>query len=77
MRLMVTDISNDLLQSLLSILNITLIYIAKLGIWIGLMITTEKTSKAFLYKERKRNETAIGKGIGIIFVSLILYILIA
>ena len=74
--LMVSDISNDIIQNLLSILNIALIYIAKLGMWIGIMISTEKASKAILYKERKWNGIAISKGVGLIFFSLILYVLV-
>ncbi|GAI00204.1 unnamed protein product, partial [marine sediment metagenome] len=42
--LMVTDISNDIIQNLLSILNTVLLYIAKLGMLIGIMISTEKAS---------------------------------
>ncbi|MHA1693177.1 MAG: hypothetical protein ACTSYP_01085 [Candidatus Heimdallarchaeaceae archaeon] len=73
---MVTDISNYIIQNLLSILNMALVYIAKLGMWIGIMISTGKASKAILYKERKRNGIAIGKGVSLILFSLILYILI-
>ena len=77
MRIMVTDISDNLIQSILSVLNIAFIYISKMGMWIGLMVTTDRASKAILYKDKKRNGAAISKGIGIIFISLILYILIA
>ena len=76
MILMVTDISNNFIQNLLTILNMVLIYIAKLGMWIGIMISTEKTSKTILYKERRWNGIAISKGVGLIFFSLILYILV-
>ncbi len=74
--LMVTDISNDIIQNLLSILNTVLVYIAKLGMLIGIMISTEKASKAILYKERRWNGIAISKGLGLILFSLILYILV-
>ncbi len=77
MILMVADISNNIIQNLLTILNMALIYIAKLGMWIGVMITTEKASKTILYKERKWNGIAISKGAGLIFISLILYVLVA
>ncbi len=73
---MVTDISNDIIQNLLSILNTVLVYIAKLGMLIGIMISTEKASKAILYKERRWNGIAISKGLGLILFSLILYILV-
>ncbi|MCK5140584.1 MAG: hypothetical protein KAQ70_00170 [Candidatus Heimdallarchaeota archaeon] len=73
---MVTDISNNIIQNLLTILNMALIYIAKIGMWIGIMISTEKVSKTILYKERKWNGIAISKGAGLIFISLILYILV-
>ncbi len=73
---MVTDISNNIIQNLLTILNIALVYIAKLGMWIGIMISTEKTSKVILYKERRWNEITISKGLGLILFSLILYILV-
>ncbi|MCK4895585.1 MAG: hypothetical protein KAS47_02170 [Candidatus Heimdallarchaeota archaeon] len=53
-----------------------LIYIAKIGMWIGIMISTEKVSKTILYKERKWNGIAISKGMGLILFSLILYILV-
>ncbi|MHA1201379.1 MAG: hypothetical protein ACTSQ4_02505 [Candidatus Heimdallarchaeaceae archaeon] len=73
---MVTDISNNIFQNLLSILNVALFYIAKLGMWIGIMITAEKASKTILYKERRWNGIAISKGVGLILISLILYILV-
>ena len=73
---MVTDISNNIIQNLLTILNIALVYIAKLGMWVGIMILTEKASKTILYKERKWNGVAISKGLGLILFSLILYILV-
>ncbi|MCK4971700.1 MAG: hypothetical protein KAS52_00120 [Candidatus Heimdallarchaeota archaeon] len=73
---MVTDISNNIIQNLLTILNMALIYIAKIGMWIGIMISTEKVSKTILYKERKWNGIAITKGMGLILFSLILYILV-
>ena len=73
---MVTDISNNIIQNLLTILNMALIYIAKIGMWIGIMISTEKVSKTILYKERKWNGIAISKGMGLILFSLILYILV-
>ena len=76
MILMVTDISNNIIQNLLTILNMALIYIAKIGMWIGIMISTEKVSKTILYKERKWNGIAISKGMGLILFSLILYILV-
>ena len=77
MILMVTDISNNIIQNLLTILNVVLVYIAKLGIWIGIMITTEKASRTILYNERKWNGITISKGVGLILISLILYILVA
>ncbi len=73
---MVTDISNEIIQNLLSILNIALVYIAKLGMWIGVMISTDKASKVILFKERKWNGVGISKGVGLIFFSLVLYVLI-
>jgi hypothetical protein len=73
---MVTDISNNIFQNLLSILTVALFYIAKLGMWIGIMITTEKASKTTLYKERRWNGIAISKGVGLILISLILYMLV-
>lgn len=76
MILMVTDISNNIIQNLLTILNMALVYIAKLGMWIGIMISTEKASKTILYKERKWNGIAISKGLGLMLFSLILYILV-
>jgi len=74
--LMATDISGDIIQNILSILNIALLYIAKLGMWIGIMITTGKASKVILYKERRWNGKAIGRGVSLIILSLILYIIV-
>jgi hypothetical protein len=73
---MVTDISNNIFQNLLSILIVALLYISKLGMWIGIMMTTEKASKTTLYKERRWNGIAISKGVGLILISLILYMLV-
>ena len=73
---MVTDISNNIIQNLLSILSVVLVYIAKLGMWIGVMISTEKASKAILFKEKKWGRVTISKGMGLILFSLILYFLV-
>jgi hypothetical protein len=73
---MVTDISNNIFQNLLSILIVALLYISKLGMWIGIMMITEKASKTTLYKERRWNGIAISKGVGLILISLILYMLV-
>lgn len=72
---MVVDLSNNLIQYILSILNVIFIYITKIGLLVGLMMTTEKISKAMFYKERRGTLNAIGKGMGITAVFLGLYIL--
>ncbi len=73
---MVTDISNNIIQNLLSILGVALVYIAKLGMWTGVMISTERASKVILFKEKKWGGVTISKGVGLILFSLILYVLV-
>ncbi|MCG3258117.1 MAG: hypothetical protein H7644_00055 [Candidatus Heimdallarchaeota archaeon] len=73
---MVAEIGEGTLQYILDLVLLILLYASKTGIWIGLMITTEKTSKGFIQRNLDYNLNKIGKGIGIIIFSLIIYILL-
>ena len=73
---MVLNIGEGTLQNVLNIVLLILLYASKIGIWIGLMITTEKTSKGLINKNLSYNLNKIGKGIGLIVFSLIIYLLI-
>ena len=76
MKNMALDIGEGTLQNILNIVLLILLYASKAGILIGLMITTEKTSKGLLNKNLSYNINKIGKGIGIIVFSLIIYFLV-
>ncbi|OLS33103.1 MAG: hypothetical protein HeimAB125_02290 [Candidatus Heimdallarchaeota archaeon AB_125] len=76
MKNMALDIGEGTLQNVLNIVLLILLYASKVGILIGLMITTEKTSKGLINKNLSYNINKIGKGIGIIVFSLIIYFLV-
>lgn len=73
---MVAEIGEGTLQYILDLVLLILLYASKAGIWIGLMITTEKTSKGLIQKNLGYNLNKIGKGIGIIIFSLIINLLL-
>jgi hypothetical protein len=73
---MVVEIGEGTLQYILDLVLLILLYASKTGIWIGLMITTEKTSKGLIQRNLGYNLNKIGKGIGIIIFSLIFYLLL-
>lgn len=73
---MVGEIGEGTLQYILGLVLLILLYASKTGIWIGLMITTEKTSKGLVQRNLGYNLNKIGKGIGIIIFSLIIYLLL-
>lgn len=73
---MVAEIGEGTLQYILDLVLLILLYASKTGIWIGLMITTEKTSKGLIQRNLGYNLNKIGKGIGIIIFSLIIYLLL-
>jgi hypothetical protein len=76
MKKMALDFGEGTLQSILSVVLLILLYASKVGILIGLMITTEKTSKGLINKNLSYNMNKIGKGIGVIVFSLIIYLLV-
>ena len=76
MRYMALDFGEGTLQNVLNIVLLILLYASKVGIWIGLMITTEKTSRGLIYKNLSYSMNKIGKGIGIIAFSLVIYFLV-
>ena len=76
MKNMALDIGEGTLQNVLNIVLLILLYASKVGILICLMITTEKTSKGLINKNLSYNINKIGKGIGIIVFSLIIYFLV-
>jgi len=73
---MVVKIGEGTLQYILDLVLLILLYASKTGIWIGLMITTEKTSRGLIQRNLGYNLNKIGKGIGIIIFSLIIYLLL-
>jgi len=73
---MVVEIGEGTLQYILDLLLLILLYTSKTGIWIGLMITTEKISKGLIQRNIGYSLNKIGKGIGIIIFSLIIYLLL-
>ncbi|MCE7737940.1 MAG: hypothetical protein KAU62_08255 [Candidatus Heimdallarchaeota archaeon] len=73
---MVVEIGEGTLQYILDLVLLILLYASKTGIWIGLMITTEKTSKGLIQRNLGYSLNKIGKGIGIIIFSLIIYLLL-
>lgn len=73
---MVVEIGEGTLQYILDLVLLILLYASKTGIWIGLMITTEKTSRGLIQRNLGYNLNKIGKGIGIIIFSLIIYLLL-
>ncbi len=73
---MAAEIGEVTLQYILDVVLLILLYASKTGIWIGLMITTEKTSKGLIQRNLGYNLNKIGKGIGIIIFSLIIYLLL-
>ncbi len=73
---MVGEIGEGTLQYILDLVLLILLYASKTGIWIGLMITTEKTSKGLIQRNLGYSLNKIGKGIGIIIFSLIIYLLL-
>ena len=73
---MAVEIGEGTLQYILDLVLLILLYASKTGIWIGLMITTEKTSRGLIQRNLGYNLNKIGKGIGIIIFSLIIYLLL-
>ncbi|TET78926.1 MAG: hypothetical protein E3J43_04005 [Candidatus Heimdallarchaeota archaeon] len=73
---MVVKIGEGTLQYILDLVLLILLYASKTGIWIGLMITTEKTSRGLIQRNLGYNLNKIGKGIGIIIFFLIIYLLL-
>ena len=73
---MVVEIGEGAIQYILDLVLLILLYASKTGIWIGLMITTEKTSRGLIQRNLGYNLNKIGKGIGIIIFSLIIYLLL-
>ena len=73
---MTANIGAGTLQNILDIVLLVLLYASKAGIWIGLMITTEKVSKGLIQKNLSYNINKIGRGIGIIVLSVIIYLVI-
>jgi len=73
---MVVDIGGSALQYFLDILHLILLYASKVGIWIGIMFSVEKISKALITKNTSHHLNKIGRGIGLIVISLILYFIL-
>ena len=73
---MVADIGGSALQYFLDILLLILLYISKVGIWIGIMFSVEKISKAIITKNTSYHIGKIDKGIVLIVISSILYLIL-
>ena len=71
------DVNDKIVQNILNVLHIVLIYISKLGIWIGSMIVSGKISKTIINKKWERNLPKIAKSVSLLLASILLYLLLA
>lgn len=73
---MAVDIGGDTIQLLLDIVYLVVLYVSKIGIIIGLMFTTEKVCKAIINRNLTFYASKILNGLGIVFLSLIIYLVL-
>lgn len=73
---MAIDIGNDMLQRLIDIIQYALIYIAKIVIWIGLILVTKQLAELITKGRHGNKTTTVIKGIIIILVSVVLYFIL-
>ena len=69
------DAGNDIMELIVNILKMVLYYIGKLGIFFSITIISEKICRTILYKDQ-RNLRKIGKGVAILLISLIIFIIV-
>ncbi len=73
---MAFDIGGSALQFFLDIMYLVVLYISKIGLIIGLMFTTEKLCKAIIDRNMRYHINRIMKGLGLIVMSLIIYLVL-
>jgi len=69
------DAGNDIMELIVNILKMVLYYIGKFGIFFSITIISEKVCRTILYKDQ-RNLRKIGKGVAILLISLIIFIIV-
>lgn len=69
------DAGNDIMELIVNILKMVIYYIGKCGIFFGITIISEKVCKTILYRDQ-RNLRKIGKGVAILLISLIVFIIV-
>lgn len=69
------DAGNDIMELIVNILKMVLYYIGKFGIFFSITIISEKVCRTILYKDQ-RNLRKIGKGVAILLISLIVFIIV-
>ena len=74
---MIQNPSGNALQYFISILLMALLYTSKVGLWFGIIFTTENLSKKLVLKDKKYALEKIGKGLIIIGFSFILYLIVS
>ena len=75
MQIIPFDAGNDIMELIVNILKMVLYYIGKFGIFFGITIISEKVCRTILYKDQ-RNLKKIGKGVVILLISLIIFIIV-
>ncbi len=73
---MALDIGGSTLQFFLDIMYLVILYISKIGIIIGLMYTTEKSCKAAINRNITFYVSKIMKGLGMVSLSLLIYLVL-
>ena len=69
------DGGNDIMEFIVNILKMVFYYIGKFGIFFSITIISEKVCRTILYKNQ-RNLRKIGKGVAILLISLIIFIIV-
>jgi hypothetical protein len=75
MQIIPFDAGNDIMEFIVNILKMVLYYIGKCGIFLSITIISEKVCRTILYKDQ-RNLRKIGKGVAILLISLIIFIIV-
>jgi hypothetical protein len=73
---MAFDIGGSALQFFLDILYLIILYISKIGIIIGLMLITERLCKAAIERNWRYHLNRILKGLGLVVLSLVVYLVL-
>lgn len=75
MQIIPFDAGNDIMEFIVNILKMVFYYIGKFGIFFSITIISEKVCRTILYKDQ-RNLRKIGKGVAILLISLIIFIIV-